>query len=506
MKGRRRPKTALPVPGAAEAAGGLYRPCDYEREVPVTTSEPEPYRTEFRRDFQRTLHSPSFRRLQGKTQLFPSEEHNFYRTRLTHSLEVAQIAKSIAIRLNNNDSYFLRNPINLDLVEFAGLAHDLGHPPFGHNGEYILDELMRNFGGFEGNAQTFRILTKLEKKITTEFPPQSAVVNSVDGRKGLNLTFRTLASVLKYDKEIPITVQERERQDNHKKPCKGYYACDSVLVKTIKRTIKAVSVDRFKTIECSIMDLADDIAYSTYDIEDAFAAGFLNPIAILSVSDEIKRNIVTAIQEKINKEYSDLANDERHFTIDDLNRALGSVFAAPLHISEEVFRRRWTASELGAYVGGEVYRTSVLLAKSPYHRTQFTSDLIGRLVRDVSVNKCCDNPIFWQVRPSIGEFGAIESLKSICMTQLINSDKFLAEKNRARHIISRIFFALRESGSDLLPEDWRLVYRLYQDDEVQRNRAICDFVSGMTNSYCIEFYERLYGVRPPSIHKPQATL
>jgi dGTPase len=173
-----------------------------------------------------------------------------------------------------------------------------------------------------------------------------------------------------------------------------------------------------------------------------------------------------------------------------------------LQISEEVFERQWGASQLGAYVGGEVYKASTLLAKSPYHRTQFTSDLIGRLVRDVSVNKCCDYPIFWQVRPSIGEFAAIESLKSICLTQLINSDKFLAEKRRAKHLISRIFEALRESGSDLLPEDWRVVYGLYRDDEVQRNRVICDFVSGMTNSYCIEFYERLYGVRPPSIHKP----
>ena len=109
----------------------LYRKDDWNRECPI--DDDAPYRSPSRRDYARLLHSPAFRRLQGKTQLFPSVESDFFRNRLTHSLEVAQIAKSIALRLN--DSHFKDDQIDTDLVETAALAHDLGHPPFGHNGE-----------------------------------------------------------------------------------------------------------------------------------------------------------------------------------------------------------------------------------------------------------------------------------------------------------------------------------------------------------------------------------
>ena len=475
---------------------------EFDGETPAAVTEP--YRTEFRRDFQRLLHSPSFRRLQGKTQLFPSEEHDFYRTRLTHSLEVAQIAKSIAIKLNATDGLFdngQTSQIDLDLVEFAGLAHDLGHPPFGHNGEYVLDQLMLNYGGFEGNAQTLRILTRLEKKITTTKPYYTVFRNNYDLRRGLNLTCRTLASILKYDHQIPRTATERMARNSDKRPDKGYYSCDSEIVEFVKQSVGGTP-DRFKTIECSIMDLADDIAYSTYDIEDAFAAGFLNPISILSVSDELKSSIVTSIREKIGKEYDDLDEDERGFDIDDLNVALTSVFSSVLNIPNSVFDRQWSGTDLGAYVGAEVHRASTLLSKSSYHRTHFTSDLIGRFVRSVNVYKKGADRVFWQVRPSVGEFVAIETLKAVAMNFLIRSDKFLAEKHRAKHIITNIFNVLKESGSELLPQDWKEVYDHYRDDESQRVRTVCDFISGMTNGYCVEFYERLFSVRPPSIHKP----
>jgi len=96
----------------------------------------------------------------------------------------------------------------------------------------------------------------------------------------------------------------------------------------------------------------------------------------------------------------------------------------------------------------------------------------------------------------------VETLKLITFTQLIQSDKFLAEGRRAQHILERIFTALVESGANLLPSDWRAVYKAYQDDEPGKKRAVCDFISGMTNRYCLEFYARLFGPEPPSIHKP----
>jgi len=137
----------------------LYTEGDVRRRLRIPGEGPsgsEPYRTPWRRDYARVIHCPAFRRLQGKTQLFPGSETDFFRNRLTHSLEVAQIAKSIAIRINSTNPFFSRPNfhINTDLVETAALVHDIGHPPFGHNGEKALDECMKKRGGFEGNAQT----------------------------------------------------------------------------------------------------------------------------------------------------------------------------------------------------------------------------------------------------------------------------------------------------------------------------------------------------------------
>jgi dGTPase len=170
-------------------ANRLYPNNDAGRKTEARIKESDG-RSPYRRDWARLIHSPCFRRLQGKTQLFPSDENDFYRNRLTHSLEVAQIASGIAQNFNKDDQFFQQNPIDVDLVYFAGLAHDLGHPPFGHNGEKALDRLMTRFGGFEGNAQTLRILARLEKKETVTFPtteePQPVIANH-DNRLGLKL-------------------------------------------------------------------------------------------------------------------------------------------------------------------------------------------------------------------------------------------------------------------------------------------------------------------------------
>jgi dGTPase len=177
----------------------LYRPEDRERVVQSTNKidEKEKYRSCWRRDYARLIHSAAFRRLQGKTQLFPGGHSDFFRNRLTHSLEVAQIAKSIAIMINATYAEFKHNSIDTDLVETAALAHDLGHPPFGHNGEAALNDCMKNSGGFEGNAQTLRILAKLEKRETRSGAAsgvQHPILSGKDNRAGLNLTFRTLAA------------------------------------------------------------------------------------------------------------------------------------------------------------------------------------------------------------------------------------------------------------------------------------------------------------------------
>ena len=247
------------------------------------------YRSEYSRDYARVLHSPSFRRLQNKTQLFPGQESDFFRNRLTHSLEVSQIAKSIAIKLKSENPDL---PIIPEVCEIAGLVHDIGHPPFGHNGEAALDECMRSKGGFEGNAQTLRVITRLEKK---ELPDVIINKDNHDCRIGLNLTARVIASVLKYDKRIPIL------RDQDSSLVKGYYDSESDIVKKVKAClVEAPSQIKqpFKTIECAIMDIADDIAYSTYDVEDAFKAEFLTPYDIVAAD----QNILEQVCEKLKKD------------------------------------------------------------------------------------------------------------------------------------------------------------------------------------------------------------
>jgi deoxyguanosinetriphosphate triphosphohydrolase, putative len=196
------------------------------RLLPVINPD-DNFRNEYRRDYGRVLHSPAFRRLVNKTQLFPGSESDFFRNRLTHSLEVAQIAKTIALKIKSENSE-LEAIIEPDICEIAGLMHDLGHPPFGHNGEKALDDCMKKNGGFEGNAQTIRIITRIEKK---ERPEILIDAEGKDQRVGLNLTARVIASALKYDECIP-KIREPEE-----KLVKGYYESEKSIIDEVKLKI-----------------------------------------------------------------------------------------------------------------------------------------------------------------------------------------------------------------------------------------------------------------------------
>jgi len=246
---------------AAPRRPRLYQADDWARraDVAIAIELPvEKYRSAARRDSARLTHSPAFRRLQGKTQLFPGVESDYFRNRLTHSLEVGQIAKSIAIRLNDEKlKGKTADSLDVDLVEFAGWCHDLGHPPFGHQGEEALDIKMRDLGGFEGNAQTLRIISRLEKRQHSAADGSGIDEGGNDRRLGLNLSARSLAAILKYDEEIPLQSSDREDPGE---VAKGYYHTDRETVRWIKRKVVPGYRGKLKTIECQIMDLADDIA------------------------------------------------------------------------------------------------------------------------------------------------------------------------------------------------------------------------------------------------------
>ena len=231
-----------------------YSTFDRERFVPETHSST---RSDFARDRGRLLHSSALRRLAAKTQvLSPTAGLDFARNRLTHSLEVAQIGRELANRLG----------LDADVVETACLAHDLGHPPFGHNGEKALSEWATECGGFEGNAQSFRLLVRLE--------PKAVDANGVP--RGLNLTRTSLLASIKY----PWSAETPDMDPSGRAKF-GVYADDQDGFEWARQGLPP----RRLTIEAEVMDFSDDVAYSVHDFEDAIVNGYLDPAALASEKD-----------------------------------------------------------------------------------------------------------------------------------------------------------------------------------------------------------------------------
>jgi len=224
-------------------------------------------RPDFERDRDRIIHCAAFRRLEYKTQVFVNHEGDYYRTRLTHSLEVAQIGRGIARRLQLNE----------DLVEALALAHDLGHTPFGHTGEDVLNRLMAEFGGFEHNRQSLRIVEQLEER----YP----------GFDGLNLTFEAREGIIKHSSA-------------YDRP-----GADPALTE-LEPSLKP-------TLEAQIIDLADEIAYNNHDIDDGLKAGYIS-LEVLS-ENQLWQETFTLVDQK----YPGLAGDRRIYqTISHLIGAL----------------------------------------------------------------------------------------------------------------------------------------------------------------------------------------
>lgn len=468
----------------------MYGAGDKKREV---DTEEVPYRDPFRRDYARLLHSPSFRRLQGKTQLFPVFESDFFRNRLTHSLEVAQIAKTIAIRINSCElsaADKLNFQIDPDICEFAGMAHDLGHPPFGHQGEEALDECMRNYGGFEGNAQTLRILVKLEKKVRVK------ASDDISERKGLGLTYRSLASILKYDRKIGLTEKDRQATDLGR-PIKGYYWEESGIVERIKQHVLGSSfgvyAGRFKTIECQIMDIADDIAYSTYDLEDLFKAGFAHPVKLLTYPEEVYDKVAQKVEDAINSGKE--GNGKVTFTRKEVLENLRNIFSGIYNNLETNQVSKQQYLELAN-------KTSLNLANDGYIRGVFTSDLIRQAVESVVFELNKKFPSQSTVRLKNDALIRVEVLKHLNYESQILSPRLKVPAFRGKEIVKTLFdiFSTPE-GWHLLPADVQVVYRA-SNNPTQKNRCICDFISGMTDRYAIEFYGRLKSEKPETIFKP----
>ncbi|MEW6298486.1 MAG: dGTP triphosphohydrolase [Thermodesulfobacteriota bacterium] len=379
-------------------------------------------RSEFERDRARIIHSAAFRRLQGKTQVFGVYEGDFFRTRLTHSLEVAQIAKGIALNLG----------ADTDLVEAICLAHDLGHPPFGHTGEYTLHALMRHYGGFEGNAQTFRILTRLERKH-----------HAYDG---LNLTYQTLDGVLKYKTRIDAAALAAAADG----PVKGFYAQDRELVEAI---IRHTGTGWQRSFECQIMDVADDIAYSVHDLEDSLKAGL---ITTADFRQPPPRRVVDAVNARLAPLGYQVSRDAVHKELVQI--------ADRLEAQERVSGRA--------------------------ARKMFTRDLIHEFASAVALHP--DG----RIDAALPSRVRIEVLKAFESSKVIHNPRVTTLGHKGKEVLRRLFAVLdqgRESVG-LFPEDYGEEYEraLLDGDECARKRVICDFLSGMTDSYAMRFYSRLF--------------
>lgn len=404
-------------------------------------------RDNFLRDRARVIHSAFFRRLQGKTQVLGLGESDFYRTRLTHSIEVAQIASGIVEYLNNisDTSTFSEWIPTSALIETIALAHDIGHPPFGHGGEVALNYSMRLNGGFEGNAQTLRICTKLG-----EYSESS----------GLNLTRRALLGLLKYPAPYSLVVNESVYHVDQApinidsfKPPKCIFDCDHekldfifAPVNELRETFQLVeSIDgkhkksKYKALDTSIMELADDIAYGVHDLEDAIAL-----------------NLVTERlwNEKVRDVISDpLANHPLQDRISEISANLFS----EIHLKRK--------ESIGFLVDYFIRRCTL------HQQSLFSHHLFDlKVVMDFAAA------------------AELKILKEFVVKNVVKTVEVQTLEYKGQQMIVRLFEAIANNPSRLLLKKYYKKY-LYSDND---SRVICDYLAGTTDDYATRLYHKIF--------------
>jgi dGTPase len=407
-----------------------YGGADAERWLPEEHSS---RRSDFARDRGRLLHSSALRRLAAKTQvLSPTAGLDFARNRLTHSLEVAQVGRELATSLG----------LDPDVVDTACLAHDLGHPPFGHNGERALNEWSADIGGFEGNAQTLRLLTRIEPKV---FGP--------DGQSyGLNLTRASLDASTKYPWPQSQGVADPSGRSKF-----GFYDDDAAAFEWMR----AGAPDRVRCIEAQVMDLSDDIAYSVHDFEDAIVSGYLDVPALSARVDHDA--LVNAMFEWIGGE---LSHDE-----------LIAAFDRLAHLEswlETWDGSRWDLARLKNL-------TSSLIGRFAHEAVQATRDAypLGSLARfgaDVVIP-----------RDTLAE---IAVLKGIVAANVMSTNSRQPIYTRQRFLLIELADALWVAGPAQLDRAFADDFTAASDDAARR-RVIVDQVASLTDQSAMSWHDRV---------------
>lgn len=389
------------------------------------------YRSAFQIDRDRIIHAQAFRKLQSKTQVFLSGEYDFYRTRLTHSIEVAQIGRSICHYLQTQGGALKSDFfIDGDLVEGVCLAHDLGHPPFGHSGERTLQELMIKWGGFEGNAQTLHLLTK-------------TMIQNETTVRGIQPTRALLDGVLKYKK---LFSEYKVAPTKHFLYDQQAGERDFVLGKKIPRELReGENLNAFKSIECQIMDWADDAAYSLNDIVDGVKAGFLTreKIEVWAAGEAID-----APQQRLLEELFDAIHADRF---------------------ESVFSKK-----IGTFITGCRLRK----------RDNFMAEKTNRYRFELVVGNNAE--------------GEAQFFKKLANDIIFESPQLQQIEHKARRVLFDLWAAAWENyvekGARVINILPGRVGKLIDAETTRAGKArqICDYLAGLTDGMIVRTYRRLF--------------
>ena len=410
-----------------------YTDFDRERFLPETRSG-RSQRGEFARDRARVLHSSALRRLGAKTQVLSPSGGDFARTRLTHSLEVAQIGREMAIDLG----------LNADIVDMACLAHDLGHPPFGHNGEKGLNDWARDIGGFEGNAQTLRLLTRIEPKVFL-----------ADGTSiGLNLTRASLDAACKYPWSLADAGDMREHSIKF-----GVYEDDL----EIYNWMRIGAPIRAKSVEAQVMDFSDDVAYSVHDFEDAIFNGYVDAgeLGARVNHDEL----VDSMFEWIGGEFS---HDELIAAFDRLDNLDVWVDTWDGSRIAQAKLKNLTSQLIGRFAHAAVHAT----------REAYSQQSLVRFGGNVIVPD--------EVRAEIAV------LKGIVAAFVMTTNSRQPVYTQQREVLTDLCNALYERGPEVMDrhfaDDWNAT-----TDEAVRRRIVIDQVASLTDQSAFAWHNRLCG-------------
>ena len=441
-------------------------------------------RTPWERDYARLIHSSAFRRMQSKTQVLGLGESDFYRTRLTHSLEVAQIGVGIVrwleqklkrpefciteVEKTHKKTLKMLLP-DYELMNAICLAHDIGHPPFGHGGEVALNICMRDYGGFEGNGQSLRILSRLDKY--TE-------------HNGMNPTRRLLFGVLKYPLPYSKTVNPKAygslgnplwlSKAKEQMPPKCFLDTEQDIVDWIlkplteeERTSFTTTLSpikdqerhfktRYKSFDTSIMELADDISYGLHDLEDAISLGLITRDTWRAhFTDNTKLFTALLAQEasaKTVKEKSEEVEDNL--------------------FSEQSYKRK---RQIGRLVHSCI--TSIYIDKT-------------------DIKNAVEPLITYNAYLGKSQQDLLKHISALVMDKVILSPNVQQLEFKGQKIVIELFQALSADPLRLLPDGYKEQYKKtakeFPDNHAMLLRVICDFISGMTDEYAARFYERIY--------------